>query len=247
MHLRLVFVFAKVFCNEIFVYGILNKRQKGCTKASKYSERKNMETERFICTTKVMIICIRNNFTMLFAFKSVPLSYTPMKKYFTILIVSLLIKHSVSAQFSSVLVSVDGLTCAACSYATQKSILQLDFVKDVQMDLNTHVATITFKEGKKVSVDLIAKKVFDAGFSVGSLYGIFNFKSIAISNNYCFNYEGDNYDFIQVKDQKLNGEVKIKFAGDRYMRKKELKKWTSLLKGNCSSSGNSKFYYVTIE
>jgi len=176
-----------------------------------------------------------------------------MKKPPLILLFSFsLLTCSIYAQFSKFFVNVDGLTCSACSFATQKSLLQLDFVADVQMDLNSHIATVTFKEGKKVSVDLVAKKVLDAGFSVGGMSGIFKYKNTDISNDYCFNYEGDNYHFIQVTKQKLNGEIKIKFIGDKYMNKSEFKKWKAMMTGNCTLPGNTtspapKVYYVTIE
>src|ERR1019366_4464216 len=147
-----------------------------------------------------------------------------MKKIFILLLFAA--SHSfVYAQFNSVLLRVDGLTCSACSFATQQSILKLDFVEDVKIDLNSHDAIVTFKQGKKISIDQIAKKVYDAGFSVGNLRAKFTFNSNNISDSTCFEYAGDIYHFEQLPAKTvLNGIATIQFIGKKYMSIKEYKK-----------------------
>ncbi len=65
-------------------------------------------------------------------------------------IITLLLIFSFSkntnAQFISAIVGIDGLTCSACSYATEKSILKLIFVDSVYMELDKNIATVFFKK-----------------------------------------------------------------------------------------------------
>lgn len=162
-----------------------------------------------------------------------------MKKI-VLLLCAVVLQNLMHAQINSVLVKVDGLTCSACSFATQKSILQLDFVADVKMDLNSHIATVTFKPSKKVSIQQISKKVYDAGFSVGSMVAVFEFKSNEVSESTCFEFEGDLYHFEQMPEKTvLNGIASIKFIGEKYMSKSEFKKWKKIVnKDACKKPEN---------
>ncbi|MEI6815285.1 MAG: heavy metal-associated domain-containing protein [Bacteroidota bacterium] len=161
-----------------------------------------------------------------------------MKKIlcFLLCICSCSVGHS---QFTKAVVAIDGLTCSACSYATQRSVLQLDFVEDVTMDLNSHQATILFKKDKMVSMEKIAEKVVDAGFSVGGMTAEINLKKISISKDFCLEYEGAIYHFISTENKELNGLVGLQFIGPRYMRKKDFKKYKSMLSTPCKSLDKS--------
>jgi len=172
-----------------------------------------------------------------------------MKKIFFLLIT--IACHSIThAQINKVLLKVDGLTCSACSFATQKSVLQLDFVDDIKMDLNTHMATVTFKPGKKISVQQISKKVYDAGFSVGSLVAVTSFNTKEVSDSTCLDMEGDLYHFEQMPEKTvLNGVTTLKFIGDKYMSKSEFKKWKKDIKKDiCKKPDNfsGQVYNVTL-
>lgn len=154
-----------------------------------------------------------------------------MKKNFLFLTVLLVLQNITVAQFDKVSLRVDGLTCSACSYSTQSSILKLDFVDNVKMDLNSHIAIITFKPDKKISIDKIATKVYDAGFSVGTLSAEFNFKSTTLTDGNCFEYNGDLYHFEQIPENtKLDGIKTITFISSKYMTVKEFKKWKKNIK-----------------
>lgn len=156
---------------------------------------------------------------------------------------------SLRAQFQKVLVKVDGLTCAACSYATQHAILQLDFVSDVQMDMNTNMATVTFKSGKKVDIAQVAEKVKEAGFSVGALTAAFDISGAEMAESKSsFTYKTDTYHLLGGHDRSLSGIVNVKFVGDAYMKKSELKKWKSDLKnaGSGAAQGQS-VYYIAVQ
>ncbi len=162
----------------------------------------------------------------------------------------LLTLNSVKAQFSVARIKVDGLTCSACSYATQKSILELDFVDSVKMDLNTNLAVVTFKPSKKVDIQLLSKKVYDAGFSAGSLTAVFTFNSYKLSDTSCFEFEGDLYHFENQTGQTLNGPTTLKFIGKKYMDKTELKKWKdvkTLNSCNQDKKFSGKIYSVIVQ
>ncbi|MBX9852261.1 MAG: heavy-metal-associated domain-containing protein [Cytophagaceae bacterium] len=134
-----------------------------------------------------------------------------MKKTFIFLLVFYLLHQFSQAQFKSASLGVDGLTCSMCTNSVEKLIRQLDFVKATKMDLNSTVVEIIFKEGKKVNINSLAGKVYDAGFSVRFLKAVFNFDTISISDYSSFTFEDEQYDFIKSGNKKLSGETVIIF------------------------------------
>ncbi len=166
----------------------------------------------------------------------------------------LIIYISSSAQFKSVTIGIDGLTCSACSFATEKSIKKLNFVDSVSMELDKNIATIYFKKNVPVSIDQLSKKVIDAGFSVRSMYAVFNFNDLIVTNDYCFVYENNVYQFIKIDaEKKLKGFISIQFIGENYMQKKEFKKWKMYCSSACKGAFNASVlspskneYYITI-
>lgn len=156
----------------------------------------------------------------------------------------------VKAQFVSALIGVDGLTCSACSFATQKSILKLDFVDTVVMDLNTTIAKVTFKKGKAISIDALAKKVEDAGFSVRSIQGIYDFSNVIASENSCCTTENGVFQFIGISTSRtLGSSTVIRFIGPNYCSKREYKKWSDKIKAAHACDGgdkNAPHYFVTL-
>ncbi|MBS1689754.1 MAG: heavy-metal-associated domain-containing protein [Bacteroidetes bacterium] len=163
----------------------------------------------------------------------------------TLGIAALLISFAAKAQITEVQIGVDGLTCSQCSRSVEMRIRKLSFVQDVKMNLEHTEGKVYFKSGAKVEVDKIAQAVVDAGFSVRKLKANMLFKNVAVSSNYCFAYDNNNYQFIQTPGQTLNGAVNLTFVGKGYMEKKELKKWQPYMKSNCGAG--SKNYFVTIE
>lgn len=150
------------------------------------------------------------------------------------------------AQIKEVQIGVDGLTCSQCTRSVEMSIRKLDFVKDVRMNLQHTEGTITFKPNSKVNVDQIAKAIVNAGFSVRYLQASIPFNNVSISNGHCFANDGTNYVFIQTKPQTLNGMVMVKFVGDKFVPKKDLKKWQPYMKNSCGAGDGDKVYYITI-
>lgn len=162
-----------------------------------------------------------------------------------VVILSLTITANCSAQFTSVELGVDGLTCSACTRTVEMSIRKLDFVKDVQMNLDNTKGVVTFKEGSPVSIRKIAKAVVNAGFSVRYLQATFKTDSVLhVSNNYCLAYAGETYQFVEVNPSNEKNEITMKFIGRDFQASKEYKKVKKELKPMCGNSKNT--YYVTL-
>ncbi|MFM6954363.1 MAG: heavy-metal-associated domain-containing protein [Sphingobacteriaceae bacterium] len=134
-----------------------------------------------------------------------------MKKrtYLGLILVLLLSSLYTQAQVSKAEIQVSGLTCSLCQLATQKAVRTLDFVADIQPDLNKNIFIITFKSGKTVKPDLLAKKVKGAGFSVSKLVLTYSFSKLKISNGTTFTYGGASFSFMNVSGQTLDGPTRI--------------------------------------
>ena len=155
------------------------------------------------------------------------------------------------AQFTSAEIGVDGLTCSACTRSVEMSIRKLSFVDSVAMNLEHTEGKIFFKSNAKVDIDKVAKAVIDAGFSLRSLTASLNVSGIKASNDFCWSYENNTYHFVKMPAaENLSGTIRLKFIGDKYMSKKELKDWKMYMTSNCSEGvpagvPHSKNYYVS--
>ncbi len=170
---------------------------------------------------------------------------------YAILLLCVVFGLACKAQIKSAVVGVDGLTCSACSFATEKSLLKLEVIDSVFMQLEENTATIFFKPGKKVEMTEVAKKVTDAGFSVRSIVALIDVGQLKVTPDYCWSFENNIYHFIKLdSDKELKGTVQLKFIGDKFMPSKEFKKWKLYCKNACTSGISqapySKDYYVTI-
>ena len=118
-----------------------------------------------------------------------------MKKQF-ILILFLLFSSlfSFSQSFSS-LITVNGLTCAMCSFSTQKSLEKLDFIKEITADLESTSFKLVFDDSKFIDFDMIKEKVEDAGFFVGNIKVNFD-KNLSPDNNEHTVYNNNLFHFI---------------------------------------------------
>jgi hypothetical protein len=119
------------------------------------------------------------------------------------------------------------------------------------MQLEENTATVFFKSNEKVNMNDVAKKVVDAGFSVRNITALMNVGKLSITPDYCWSYENDVYHFVKVDAKELNGEIQLKFIGDKFMPAKEFRKWKMYAKNACTSaipqSPYSHHYYVTIQ
>ena len=157
-----------------------------------------------------------------------------------------LIVPQTKAQFSEAEIGVNGLTCSQCSRSVEFSIKKLDFVKEVQMDLEHTQGKIIFKPGMKVYVEKIARAVEEAGFSVRYLTVDFIFENVTIQDGYCFLFENRLYQFVKTETKKLKGMTQLKFIGKNFLPKKEYKVWEPELKPTCSET-KERVFYVTLK
>ena len=149
------------------------------------------------------------------------------------------------AQFETVYIGVNGLTCSQCSRTVEMSIRKLDFVADVQMNLEHTEGKIILKKNKKADIDKIAQAVFNAGFSVRYLQADLMVDNSVTTSGTCFNYKGDQYVFTATPKEPVKGMVKLKFLGKKFMPKNDFKKVEASISGSCGSTGG-KVYHVAL-
>lgn len=149
------------------------------------------------------------------------------------------------AQFALAEIGVNGLTCSQCSRSVEMSLLKLDFIKDVQMNLENTVGKIIFKKGAEVSLKKIAKAVTDAGFSVGYLKVAYSFNNLEIGSSVSLVNASGEFCFVNTVPKKLHGEVLLTILNKEFMPKQEYKKWKEAIKKSCAES-KKETYYVTI-
>ena len=118
-----------------------------------------------------------------------------MKKQFIFILFFLFSSFfSFSQSFNSV-ITVNGLTCAMCSFSTQKSLEKLDFIKEIIPDLESTSFKLVFDDSKFIDFDMIKEKVEDAGFFVGNIKVNFD-KNLSPDNNEHTVYQNNLFHFI---------------------------------------------------
>jgi copper chaperone CopZ len=135
-----------------------------------------------------------------------------------------------NAQFKSANLQALGLTCAMCSNAITKSLKTIPFVEAVDVDLKNTSYNLKFKEGAAVDFDMIRKKVESAGFTVGSLKIIAEFKDVTVKNDALFVIGGQVFHFVGSKQQVLNGEQSFQIINKYFVSLKDAKKFQALSK-----------------
>lgn len=162
-----------------------------------------------------------------------------MKTIKSLIILSILLfAGKVSAQqISSAELQVTGLTCSMCSQATEKSLRTLDFIGNVEPDLNRNIFVLTFKQDKSVNIDQIKKKVQDAGFSIGNLEAVFNFNNTKVDDKGLAIAGTNVYQFLNTKDKTLNGPVKATVVDKDFMSGSAFKKRSAQVKVDSYKSG----------
>jgi copper chaperone CopZ len=136
----------------------------------------------------------------------------------------------VRGEFLSAEIGVDGLTCSQCSRSVEMKLRALDFVADVQMNLEQNIGLVTFKEGKVIRLERLGKAVIDAGFTVGYIRALFDFSDTNISPDGTFSYEGQVYQPVNDKPATLPFVAKIQLVGDDFMDTTSWKKWKPAVK-----------------
>ena len=150
----------------------------------------------------------------------------------------LLFAVNVSAQkITSADLQVTGLTCSMCSNATQKSLETLGFISSVKPDLNKNIFVLTFKKDADINLDLVRKKVQDAGFSVGGLTASFSFNQLKVDEKGQAIVDGNVYRFVNAKNKTLNGTVKASVVDKNFISGSAFKKQATTANSDAYASG----------
>lgn len=126
-----------------------------------------------------------------------------------------------NAQFIRAELLASGLTCSMCSFATQKQLAKLDFIDSIGTDLEHTTFLLYFKKDKKVDVDLIRKKVEDAGFSVAKLTMYYQFQNFDADENQHFVFENNMYHIHSSNKTILTGEIALIIMDKGFLSDKE--------------------------
>jgi len=141
--------------------------------------------------------------------------------------------------FKSAQLQATGLTCAMCSNAINKALLELPYVESVKSEIRTSSFAIVFKAGQDVSIDGIRKAVEDAGFSVGNLKLTGRFSAVKLGDDAHVVIGKEAFHFLNVKDQVLEGEQTITVLDKGFITAKQFKKISNGHKMACVVSGKS--------
>lgn len=159
-----------------------------------------------------------------------------MKKLlFTILTISIF--ASAKSQFQKAELQASGLTCSMCSNAINKALKGLQFVESVNTDLNNNTFTVNFKPGTTPDFDVLKMKVEGAGFSIANLWVYTNFNQLAVKNDEHTSVNGITLHFVNVKNQVLSGNKKIRIIDKNFILSKEYKKTSTLTAMECYKTG----------
>ena len=147
-----------------------------------------------------------------------------MKTILNLFLFLLLAGTASAQQITAIDLQVTGLTCSMCSKATEKSVRTLDFIADVKPDLNKNLFVLSFKKGQPVNLDLIKKKVEDAGFSVGTLVATFDFNQLKVDDKGLASTGSVAYRFLNTKSKVLDGPVKATVLDKNFVSQSAFKK-----------------------
>ncbi len=150
-----------------------------------------------------------------------------------------IISFSADAQFSKATLQANGLTCALCSNAINKSLQKVGFVESVKPDLKNTAFNIQFKQGSEVHVDQIRKAVEEAGFSVGSLKLTGDFNNLKVENDKHHKIGNANFHFVNIKDQVLNGEQTLTIVDKNFVSDKTFKAMKAATNKECINTGKA--------
>jgi len=136
----------------------------------------------------------------------------------------------IQAQFTKAMLQASGLTCSMCNNAVNKALQKVPFVASVKSDIKNAAFDIVFKENSEVNIDDLKNAVEDAGFSVAKLKLTGNFKNVKVANDENIIIGGRIFQFLDVKDQVLNGEQTIMLVDKDFLTAKEFNKFSSEIK-----------------
>lgn len=161
----------------------------------------------------------------------------------------LFLPGAVHAQVKAVTIQASGLTCSMCSNSIFKALKTLDFVEKVDPDIKTSSFDISFKPGAEADFDKLKKKVEDAGFFVANFTVTWHFNGEDIANDKHVTIGKTTFHFLNVKEEVLSGDKKIRLLDKGFVSAKEFKKNSSFTKMPCYKTGEdqgNRIFHVTI-
>ena len=161
-----------------------------------------------------------------------------MKKLFIISAMIVLTLPS-NAQFTKATLQATGLTCAMCSNAINKALQKVSFVESVKSDIKNSAFDIVFKKDADVNIDALKEAVEDAGFSIGGLKVTGNFDELKVAPDEHIKIGKENFHFLAVSNQTLNGEKTITVVDKDFVTAKQFKKISSSSKMACVQTGKA--------
>ncbi|RZK79376.1 MAG: hypothetical protein EOO92_09440 [Pedobacter sp.] len=112
---------------------------------------------------------------------------------------------------------------------------------------------IEFKDQKPVNMDLIKKKVQDAGFSIGNLMAVINFNNTKVNEDGLAVAGPNAYKFLNTKSKVLNGNVKVSVLDKNFISGTAFKKKAAQVSAASYTSGyevingkKTRVYHVSI-
>jgi cation transport ATPase len=167
-----------------------------------------------------------------------------MKKLILLITIFFGLQLQLDSQILWIQIGVDGLSCKQCPRKIESAIRKLDFVESFKIDSNSTEGTITFKSGKNISIDKIAKTVVTTGFSLRYLKAGYLFDQISINEDECLQLGDKWMQFVKIKSTELNNSVTLTFLGKAFQGKSQYEQWKSMLIPKCKV--NEQVYFVTL-
>ena len=139
----------------------------------------------------------------------------------------------------TVRIGVTGLTCSSCSKSVEEQLMKVSFVYHVIMNLNANEATVIIDDTKSINWVILAKAVYNAGFSIGYFHvpscekTELQYKDINCSDKYKYVGSGD----------KLPNPDYYTLVGKYFMDNKSYAKWRKSLNEITESEMKSPIYY----
>ena len=92
-----------------------------------------------------------------------------MKKFITILTLSILSFSSQAFSNETAQISVNGLVCDFCARALEKTFANEDAVEGITVDLDTKIVSVNFNDGANIDDDRLIYLITDSGYNVEAI------------------------------------------------------------------------------
>ncbi len=68
------------------------------------------------------------------------------------------------AEVEKVVIIINGMACPVCAYGVEKKLKSVKGVKDIEIDIQNGLATLTAKEGQSIEISQVPQAIEDSGF-----------------------------------------------------------------------------------